>query len=237
MALLEVQGLEVHYGKINALKGVSFSVEQGDFVTLIGANGAGKTTLLNTITGVVPASAGSVHIRGEEITNLRSDQIARRGIAHVPEGRKIFAELTVEENLRIGAYILSDGVKVNELVEQNFDLFPRLAERRKQEGGTLSGGEQQMLAIARGLMSDPELILLDEPSLGIAPVLVERIFDHIVEINTRGRTVVLVEQNANLALQVARYGYVLETGRLVRHDESSVLVHDDAIRRAYLGVV
>ena len=237
MALLEVDALEVYYGKINALKGVSFSVEQGDFVTLIGANGAGKTTLLNTITGVVHAYAGSVRMNGEEITNLRSDEIARRGIAHVPEGRKIFSELSVEENLRIGAFTLSDKKKVADLVERNFALFPRLAEQRKQEGGTLSGGEQQMLAIARGLMSDPQLILLDEPSLGIAPVLVERIFDHIVEINRQGRTVVLVEQNANLALHVARYAHVLETGSLVRSDTSDVLVHDDAIRRAYLGVV
>jgi len=236
MALLEVKDLEVHYGKINALKGVSFSVEKGDFVTLIGANGAGKTTLLNTITGVVPASAGSVSINDENITNLRSDQIARRGIAHVPEGRKIFSELTVEDNLRVGAFILSDKAKIDELVDRNFELFPRLAERRKQEGGTLSGGEQQMLAIARGLMSDPDVILMDEPSLGIAPVLVERIFEFIVEINNRGRTVVLVEQNANLALQVARYAHVLETGKLVRSDTSDALIHDDAIRRAYLGV-
>lgn len=236
MALLEVSNLEVHYGKINALKGVSFSVEQGDFVALIGANGAGKTTLLNTISGVVPSSAGSVHMNGEEITNLRSDQITRRGIAHVPEGRKIFSELSVEDNLRVGAFILSDKARIGELIESNFELFPRLAERRKQEGGTLSGGEQQMLAIARGLMCDPDVILLDEPSLGIAPVLVERIFDHIVEINKRGRTVVLVEQNANLALHVVRYAHVLETGNLVRSDKSDVLMHDDAIRRAYLGV-
>lgn len=234
--LLTVDQLVVHYGKINALKGVSFTVGEGDFVTLIGANGAGKTTLLNTITGIVHAGGGSVHFKGNEITNLRSDQIARLGIAHVPEGRKIFSELTVEENLRVGAFVLSDRQKIDELTERNFDLFPRLAERRKQEGGTLSGGEQQMLAIARGLMSDPDVILLDEPSLGIAPVLVEKIFEFIVEINRRGRTVVLVEQNANLALQVARYGYVLETGRLVREDRCETLMTDDAIRRAYLGV-
>lgn len=237
MALLEVDGLTVFYGKINALKSVSFTVERGDFVTLIGANGAGKTTLLNTITGVVPAASGTVVFKGQEITNLRSDQIARCGLAHVPEGRKIFSELTVEENLLAGAYMLNNRAKVAQLLERNFDLFPRLAERRKQEGGTLSGGEQQMLAIARGLMSDPEVILLDEPSLGIAPVLVEKIFEFIVRINDeQGKTVVLVEQNANLALQVARYGHVLETGKLVRSDSADALLHDDAIRRAYLGV-
>lgn len=236
MALLQVEELSVFYGKINALKSVSFTVERGDFVALIGANGAGKTTLLNTITGVVPAASGRVLFDGQEITNLRSDEIARCGLAHVPEGRKIFSELTVEENLLAGAYMLRSREKVQELLEKNFALFPRLAERRKQEGGTLSGGEQQMLAIARGLMSDPEVILLDEPSLGIAPVLVEKIFEFIVGINQQGKTVVLVEQNANLALQVARVGHVLETGRLVRSDSAQALLHDDAIRKAYLGV-
>jgi branched-chain amino acid transport system ATP-binding protein len=236
VALLQVRDLVVHYGHINALKGVSLSLERGQLVTLIGANGAGKSTLLNTITGVVPATSGEVLLEGKPLTGMRADQIVRRGIAHVPEGRKIFPELTVEENLRAGAYILSSKEKAREMTERNYALFPRLAERRRQEGGTLSGGEQQMLAIARGLMSDPEVLLLDEPSLGLAPLLVEKIFEHVVEINRRGRTILVVEQNANLALQVAGYGYVLETGRIVKHDSAHALRDDPEVRNAYLGV-
>lgn len=236
MAFLEIRDLVVHYGKINALKGVSLKLEQGDFVTLIGANGAGKTTLLNTLTGVVPATGGEFSFRGENILNERSDVIIRKGIAHVPEGRKIFSELTVEENLLTGAYIVRDKWKVKTLMEQNYELFPRLAERRSQEGGTLSGGEQQMLAIARGLMSDPEVLFLDEPSLGIAPILVEKIFEFIVEINKRGKSVLLVEQNANIALHVARYGYVLETGMIVTEAPTEELLKSDRIKKAYLGI-
>ncbi len=236
MTLLEVENLIVHYGQINALKGVSLSLDEGRFVTLIGANGAGKTTLLNTITGVVQGTSGRVSFRGEEILNQRPDQIVRKGIAHVPEGRKIFAELTVEENLRTGAYIIDDKTKVAELIERSYELFPRLAERRRQEGGTLSGGEQQMLAIARGLMCDPEVILLDEPSLGLAPLLVEKIFEFVVRINELGKSILLVEQNANLALQVAQYGYVLETGRVIKAGPTEQLRDDDAVRKAYLGI-
>lgn len=236
MTLLEVQDLVVHYGHINALKGVSLSLNQGRFVTLIGANGAGKTTLLNTITGVVQGTSGSVRFRDEEILNQRPDQIVRKGIAHVPEGRKVFSELSVEENLRTGAYIIDDKAKVSELIERSYELFPRLAERRRQEGGTLSGGEQQMLAIARGLMCDPEVILLDEPSLGLAPLLVEKIFEFVVQINQLGKSILLVEQNANLALQVAQYGYVLETGRVTKEGPTEELRDDDAVRKAYLGI-
>lgn len=236
MTLLDVENLVVHYGQINALKGVSLTLSQGRFVTLIGANGAGKTTLLNTITGVVQGTSGRVCFRDEEILNQRPDQIVRKGIAHVPEGRKIFAELTVEENLRTGAYIIDDKPKVAELIQRSYELFPRLAERRRQEGGTLSGGEQQMLAIARGLMCDPEVILLDEPSLGLAPLLVEKIFEFVVQINELGKSILLVEQNANLALQVAQYGYVLETGRVIKEGPTADLRDDDAVRKAYLGI-
>lgn len=236
MKLLEVRDLMVFYGKINALKGASLSVEQGQFVTLIGANGAGKTTLLNTLTGVVEGTGGSVRYHGKEILNRYPHDIVRMGIAHVPEGRKIFPELTVEENMRVGAFIMKDRTRVQSLLDRNYELFPRLAERRRQEGGTLSGGEQQMLAIARGLMSDPELILLDEPSLGLAPLLVEKIFEFIVEINGLGKSILLVEQNANIALQVAHYGYVIETGRVVREDSTERLRTEETIKNAYLGI-
>jgi branched-chain amino acid transport system ATP-binding protein len=236
MKLLEVQDLIVHYGRINALKGISLSLDEGHFVALIGANGAGKTTLLNTITGGVPATSGVVRFREESIVNMRSDLIVRKGIAHVPEGRKVFAELTVEENLRTGAYIISEKQRVASLMEEIYELFPRLAERRRQEGGTLSGGEQQMLAIARALMSDPEVLLLDEPSLGLAPLLVEKIFEFIVTINKIGKTILLVEQNANIALQVASYAYVLETGNVVQEGSAAELLNDDAVRKAYLGI-
>jgi branched-chain amino acid transport system ATP-binding protein len=236
VALLEIKDLVVHYGKINALKSVSLSVEEGAIVTLIGANGAGKTSLLNTISGVVHPSAGSIVFHGEDIAGWKPEQVVRRGIAQVPEGRKIFSELTVEENMAAGAYTLADKARVKALMERNFELFPRLAERRRQEGGTLSGGEQQMLAIARGLMCDPALLLLDEPSLGIAPILVEKIFEFIELINRMGKTILLVEQNANIALHVAAYGYVLETGRVAHHAACRELLENDSIRKAYLGI-
>jgi len=236
MSLLRIENLEVYYGHIHALKGLSLHVDQGQLVSLIGANGAGKSTLLNTITGVVRASAGQVVFKDQDIGNRRADQIVRLGIAHVPEGRKIFSELSVEENLRIGAYIRNDKALIKGLIEKNYELFPRLAERRRQEGGTLSGGEQQMLAIARGLMSEPELLLLDEPSLGLAPLLVDKIFEYIEKINKLGTSILLVEQNANIALQVSSYGYVLETGRIAHEAPSADLQSDDAIRRAYLGI-
>ena len=236
MNLLEVKDLEVHYGAINALKGISLQVDEGQLVTLIGANGAGKTTLLNTISGAVPGSTGSILFRGEEILNDLPHLITRRGIAHVPEGRKIFSELTVEENLEVGAYVQKNKQRVRDLIERNFELFPRLAERRRQEGGSLSGGEQQMLAIARGLMSDPVLLLLDEPSLGLAPLLVEAVFELIAEINGLGVSVLLVEQNANVALQTASYGYVLETGKVTIADDAAALLDNRAVQNAYLGI-
>ncbi|MDD5938144.1 MAG: ABC transporter ATP-binding protein [Clostridiales bacterium] len=235
--IIRFEDVTVTYGAIQALQGVSLSVEEGSIVALIGANGAGKTTLLNALTGVVPVKSGHIYLRDEEVTNLKSHIIAQKKVAHVPEGRRIFAELTIEENLRIGAYTLyKDKGKIEELLEMNYQLFPILAERRKQLGGTLSGGEQQMLAIARGLMSEPDVILLDEPSLGIAPIVVEKIFEFIVHINKMGKTIFLVEQNANLALETASYVYVLETGRVVNENKSEILLQDDTIQKVYLGL-
>ena len=235
--IIRFDNVSVSYGAIKALQGVSLRVEEGTIVALIGANGAGKTTLLNAMTGVVPVKEGDIYLRGEKITNLKSHLISQRKVAHVPEGRKIFAELTIEENLRIGAYNLyKEKKKIEQLLEMNYQLFPILSERRRQLGGSLSGGEQQMLAIARGLMSEPEVILLDEPSLGIAPIIVEKIFEFIVKINREmGKTIFLVEQNANLALETASYVYVLENGRIVNENTSEVLLNDDAIKKAYLG--
>lgn len=235
--IIRFENVNVSYGAIQALQGVSLSVEKGAIVALIGANGAGKTTLLNALTGVVHVKEGEIFLRGENIANKKTHLIAQRKIAHVPEGRRIFAELTIEENLRIGAYTMSrDKAKIQQLLEENYDLFPILAERRTQLGGTLSGGEQQMLAIARGLMSDPDVVLLDEPSLGIAPIVVENIFEYIVKINKMGKTIFLVEQNANLALETASYVYVLENGRIVNENTSQVLLQDDSIKKAYLGL-
>ena len=236
MSLLEVRDLQVFYGKINALKGISIDVEEGALVALIGANGAGKTTLLNTVSGAVPATSGSITFRDHDILNDEPHRITRRGIAHVPEGRKIFSELTVEENLEVGAYTHNDKRRIGELIDRNYELFPRLAERRRQEGGSLSGGEQQMLAIARGLMSDPSLLLLDEPSLGLAPLLVENVFEFIAEINKLGVSVLLVEQNANVALKTADFGYVLETGVITVSGAASDLLTDAGVRKAYLGI-
>lgn len=236
MSLLEVTDLHVHYGAINALKGISLSVDAGSLVTLIGANGAGKTSLLNAISGAVPGSSGSITFKDGEIMNELPHIITRRGIAHVPEGRRIFSELSVEDNLRVGAYIQKDKQRIRDLIERNYELFPRLKERRTQEGGSLSGGEQQMLAIARGLMSDPVLLLLDEPSLGLAPILVEAVFELIQDINKLGVAVLLVEQNANMALQTASYGYVMETGSITLADEATALLNNPAVQNAYLGI-
>ena len=236
MSLLNIENLKVFYGSINAIKGVSLQINEGDIVSLIGANGAGKTTLLNTITGVVEAESGSINYNDSDIFNERSDEILKMGVAHIPEGRKIFSELTVEENLMAGAYSLKDKIKVKELLERSYSLFPILADRRKQEGATLSGGEQQMLAIARGLMSDPDLVLLDEPSLGLAPIIIEGIFDLIIDIKKLGKTIFLVEQNASMALEIADYGYVLEIGRIVLEDTAENLRNNDEVRKAYLGV-
>ncbi len=234
--MLELRNLEVCYGSINALQGVSAKVEKGNIVTLVGANGAGKTTTLRTVSGVVKARAGKIVFDGEEITNLAPHKIVARGIAQAPEGRMVFANLTVMENLRMGAYLRRDVKGIAADLEYVFGIFPRLQERDKQTAGTLSGGEQQMLAIARALMSKPKCLMLDEPSLGIAPILVQTIFEKILEINqTLGLTILLVEQNANLALEISHYGYVLETGRVLLHDRSDALRQNPEVRAAYLG--
>jgi branched-chain amino acid transport system ATP-binding protein len=235
VSLLEVRDLDVYYGAVHALKGVSLRAEPGEIVTLIGANGAGKTTLLRALSGVVPARSGSVRFDGRDITKLAPHDIVGLGISQSPEGRLVFANLTVDDNLELGAYRRRDRAGIAADREAVFKLFPRLLERRRQSAGTLSGGEQQMLAIGRSLMSRPRLLLLDEPSLGLAPLLVREIFKTVVEINRRGVTVLLVEQNAHMALSVAKRGYVLETGRVRLEDEASRLLQNDEVKRAYLG--
>ncbi len=234
--MLEVKNLSVSYGAIAALHGVSLTVSKGDIVTLIGGNGAGKTTTLRAISGLQPAASGEVIYDGRNITNLPAHEIVKLGLAHVPEGRMVFANLTVLENLQMGAYLRSDKPGIATDMDYVFSVFPRLKEREKQVSGTLSGGEQQMLAIGRALMSKPKFLMLDEPSLGIAPLLVKTIFEKIVEINKQqGITVLLVEQNANLALDVSRYGYVLETGKVILQDESAKLRTNPQVKQAYLG--
>lgn len=234
--MLEIKNLEVSYGSIKALHGVSLKVPEKSIVTLIGANGAGKSTTLRAISGLIKARGGSVVYDGQEITNLPAHQIVARGLCHVPEGRMVFANLTVDENLRMGAYLRNDKDGIAEDMAYCFQIFPRLKERISQAAGTMSGGEQQMLAIARALMSKPRCLMLDEPSLGIAPMLVRSIFEQIVAINKeRGITVLLVEQNANLALQVSQYGYVLETGKVLLEDTSESLRKNPQVREAYLG--
>ena len=234
--LLEVKNLSVNYGVITALQGVSLTVQQGDIVTLIGANGAGKTTTLRAISGLLKARGGEVLYDGRDITNLPAHQLVKLGMAHVPEGRMVFANLTVLENLKMGAYLVTDKAAIARELDYVFAIFPRLKEREKQIAGTLSGGEQQMLAIGRALMSKPRFLMLDEPSLGIAPLLVQKIFEKIVEINRQhGITILLVEQNANLALEISRYGYVLETGRVLLEDHSAALRANPQVKSAYLG--
>jgi len=234
--VLEVKNLVVNYGVITALQGISLTVKQGDIVTLIGANGAGKTTALRTISGLLKARSGEVLYQGKSITNLPPHQLVQLGLAHVPEGRMVFANLTVLENLRMGAYLVKDRAAILREMDYVFGIFPRLKEREKQIAGTLSGGEQQMLAIGRALMSKPRFLMLDEPSLGIAPLLVQKIFEKIVEINRdQGITILVVEQNANLALEISRYGYVLETGRVILQDQSASLRENPQVRSAYLG--
>ncbi len=235
MSQLVVEGIEVYYGAVHALKSVSVHVEQGEIVTLIGANGAGKTTLLRTISGLVPCKSGKIVFEGKDICRLPAHEIVALGLSQSPEGRMVFANLSVEDNLELGAYRRKDKAGIKADQEQVYQLFPRLLERRKQLSGTLSGGEQQMLAIGRALMSRPRMLLLDEPSLGIAPLLVRDIFKNIVEINRRGTTVLLVEQNAHMALSIAKRGYVLETGRVVLEDEAAKLAANDEVRAAYLG--
>jgi branched-chain amino acid transport system ATP-binding protein len=235
VSLLSIEQLQVAYGGIRAVKGIDLKVEQGELVCLIGANGAGKTTTLRAITGLVRAAAGTVRYDGNDITRLKPHEIARRGLALVPEGRGVFAQLTIEENLAMGAYARNDSKAVASDVERVFTLFPRLKERRKQTAGTLSGGEQQMLAIARALMSRPKLLLLDEPSMGLAPLMVEKIFEVVRTIASEGVTLLLVEQNARLALEISRRGYVLEGGLVTLSGEGRTLLHDPRIREAYLG--
>jgi branched-chain amino acid transport system ATP-binding protein len=236
MALLEVDDLHVHYGGIHALKGVSFKVEEGQVVTLIGANGAGKTTTLRAISGLLKPSRGAVRFAGKSITGIAAHNIVQLGLVHAPEGRGIFANLSVEENLDIGAFLRKDPAGVAKDKEHALSLFPRLKERLAQNAGTLSGGEQQMLAIARALLTKPRLLLLDEPSLGLAPQIVQLIFKIVRTIAAGGATILLVEQNAHQALQVAQVGHVLEVGQLVQSGNASDLAKDDQIRKAYLGV-
>jgi branched-chain amino acid transport system ATP-binding protein len=234
--MLEIKDLAVNYGSITALHDVSLNVGKGDIVTLIGANGAGKSTTLRTVSGLLKAQRGSIRYEGEEISNQPPHRIVERGISQVPEGRMIFANLTVRENLLMGAYLRKDRHKLGTEFDFVFEIFPRLRERAKQVAGTLSGGEQQMLAISRALMSKPRCLMLDEPSLGIAPILVKTIFQKIVEINqSLGITILLVEQNANLALEVSNYGYVLETGRIILHDRCGALRQNENVKAAYLG--
>jgi branched-chain amino acid transport system ATP-binding protein len=236
MALLEIRDLHVHYGAIHALHGISLSVEQGQIVTLIGCNGAGKSTTLRAISGLVKPQSGEILYDGRNISGLPAHQIVKLGLSHVPEGRMVFANLTVHENLMMGAYLQRDKAVIQRELELVFQTFPRLKERDKQVAGTLSGGEQQMLAIGRALMSKPKFLMMDEPSLGIAPLLVKTIFEKIVEINrTHGITILLVEQNANLALEISQFGYVLETGRIILQDNSTALRQNPQVKSAYLG--
>ena len=234
-AILEVDRIDVFYGRIQALRGVSLHVDEGEIVTLIGANGAGKTTTLRAISGLTPASAGAVRLRGQDITHLQAEDIVPKGIGHAPEGRRIFARMTVRENLDLGAYIRRDGETRHDM-ERVYTLFPRLKERQGQLAGTLSGGEQQMLCIGRALMSRPKVLLLDEPSLGLAPLMVDTIFQVIREINSEGTTILLIEQNALKALGVAARGYVLETGRIVKEGPSKQLMESPDVQKAYLGI-
>jgi branched-chain amino acid transport system ATP-binding protein len=233
--MLVVENLSVNYGAIRALHQVSCQVNQGEVVALIGANGAGKTTILNTISGIVPSLSGTVTFEGEEITRMPAHLIVRKGICQVPEGRRVFARMSVQENLEMGGFILTDKADIAQGIERAFTLFPRLAERRKQAARTLSGGEQQMLAMGRALMSNPRLLLLDEPSMGLAPMLVEKIFEIVVEINKTGTTIMLVEQNASMALSIAHRAYVLETGEVVLSGAAKELAENPEVRKAYLG--
>ena len=231
--MLRIDGLRVNYGGIEAVKGITFEVPEGKIVTLIGANGAGKSTTLRAIAGLVKPSGGRIHLQAEDITSLSPDQIVSKGITLVHEGRHVFPDLTVLENLKIGAYLRKDSLE--EDINWVYELFPRLKERSWQAAGTLSGGEQQMLAVGRALMSRPKLMMMDEPSLGLAPLVVKGIFDIIREINRQGVTILLIEQNANMALRIADVGYVLETGRMTLSGTGQELLHNDAVRKAYLG--
>lgn len=233
--MLKVKNLEVFYGAINAIKGIDFEVNSGEIVSLIGANGAGKTTILQTLSGLIKPKSGIIEFNGENLLNIDSYKILGKGIAHVPEGRRVFSEMSVEDNLELGAFTIKDKEKIKKGLENSYKLFPRLEERKKQMAGTLSGGEQQMLAMARALMSDPDIVLMDEPSMGLSPVLVQEIFNIIVDINKKGKTVLLVEQNANMALSISNRAYVLETGRIVLEGNAKELLGNDDVKKAYLG--
>ncbi|MDD7115496.1 MAG: ABC transporter ATP-binding protein [Flintibacter sp.] len=232
--MLEIKDLNVFYGAIHALKGISLTVEEGELVSLIGANGAGKTTTLHTISGLLHTRTGSITFQGQNITNIRADKLVSRGLAQVPEGRRVFLQMSVQENLEMGAYTQPQAGVPKDL-EMVFELFPRLKERRNQVAGTLSGGEQQMLAMGRAMMSHPKLLMLDEPSMGLAPLLVEQIFEIIKNLNKQGSTILLVEQNAQMALSVAHRGYVLETGKIVTTGTGEELIRSPEIKKAYLG--
>ena len=235
MAMLEVKELQVYYGVIQALKDVSFEVNQGEVIALIGANGAGKTTTLHTVTGLLPAKHGSIVFEGVDITKMPAHKIVEMGIAHVPEGRRVFSQLSVYENLIMGAYTRKDKKEIADNLEMVYNRFPRLKERKTQRAGTLSGGEQQMLAMGRALMSNPKMIVMDEPSMGLSPIFVNEIFDIIEKVSASGTTVLLVEQNAKKALSIADRAYVLETGKIVLSGDAKVLMNDDSIKKAYLG--
>lgn len=235
MAMLEVKDLEVYYGMIQAIKGVSFEVNQGEVIALIGANGAGKTTILHTVTGLLAPKKGSVLFEGKDITKIPAHKIVSLGMAHVPERRRVFADLSVYENLKMGAYTRKDKEEIEKSLDRVYERFPRLKERKNQLAGTLSGGEQQMLAMGRALMSQPKIILMDEPSMGLSPILVNEIFDIIQEVSKSGTTVLLVEQNAKKALSIADRAYVLETGKIVLDGKAEALLNDDSIKKAYLG--
>lgn len=235
MAMLEVKELQVYYGVIQALKDVSFEVNQGEVIALIGANGAGKTTTLHTVTGLLPAKHGSIVFEGVDITKTPAHKIVEMGIAHVPEGRRVFSQLSVYENLIMGAYTRKDKKEIADNLEMVYNRFPRLKERKTQRAGTLSGGEQQMLAMGRALMSNPKMIVMDEPSMGLSPIFVNEIFDIIEKVSASGTTVLLVEQNAKKALSIADRAYVLETGKIVLSGDAKVLMNDDSIKKAYLG--
>jgi branched-chain amino acid transport system ATP-binding protein len=233
--LLEINGIHTYYGSIEALKGITLEVNEGEIVTLIGSNGAGKSTTLRSISGLTPPQEGSIRFDGQEIGETPPQDIVRLGISQAPEGRKIFPRMGVNENLMLGAYLRRDADGIREDMDRVYELFPRLKERERQKAGTMSGGEQQMLAIGRALMAKPKLLLLDEPSMGLAPILVERIYETVVEINKQGTTILLVEQNANYALEVSKRGYVLETGTVALTDESSKLRENPEVQQAYLG--
>ncbi len=235
MAMLEIKDLEVFYGVIRAIKGISFEVNEGEIISLIGANGAGKTTVLHTITGLLSPKKGSIVFEGHDITKMPAHRIVELGMAHVPEGRRVFAQMTVYQNLKMGAFTRKDKGEIEQTLETVYRRFPRLEERKNQLAGTLSGGEQQMLAMGRALMSKPRIILMDEPSMGLSPILVNEIFDIIQSVSEAGTTVLLVEQNAKKALSIADRAYVLETGRIVMSGDAHQLMDDDSIRKAYLG--